>query len=179
MRRTGSWKALSAALRSSRWQPTSCGFTTPSAGRPPGLRALRPIRLPLASSGASLKDVELILDRCGFEPVTAVAGDPLMVGEHAVSYGRRYRGPATGRDRGPSDRLRYAGPGPPAGSGARSRRRSTDSPGRRSRPAETARIRPMRPQRAPGKAPRNDRRTRDDDHLRHRPRHDLLLDSLL
>jgi len=31
------------------------------------------------------EDVELILDRCGFEPVTAAAGDPLMVGEHAVS----------------------------------------------------------------------------------------------
>jgi molecular chaperone GrpE len=31
------------------------------------------------------EDVELILDRCGFEPVTAVAGDPLTVGEHAVS----------------------------------------------------------------------------------------------
>lgn len=31
------------------------------------------------------EDVELILDRCGFEPVTAAAGDPLVVGEHAVS----------------------------------------------------------------------------------------------
>jgi molecular chaperone GrpE len=31
------------------------------------------------------EDVELILDRCGFEPVTAAAGDRLMVGEHAVS----------------------------------------------------------------------------------------------
>ena len=31
------------------------------------------------------EDVELILDRCGFEPITAAAGDPLMVGEHAVS----------------------------------------------------------------------------------------------
>ena len=31
------------------------------------------------------EDVELILDRCGFEPVTAAAGDPLLVGEHAVS----------------------------------------------------------------------------------------------
>jgi molecular chaperone GrpE len=31
------------------------------------------------------EDVELIVDRCGFEPVTAVAGDPLVVGEHAVS----------------------------------------------------------------------------------------------
>lgn len=31
------------------------------------------------------EDVELILDRCGLEPVTAAAGDPLMVGEHAVS----------------------------------------------------------------------------------------------
>jgi molecular chaperone GrpE len=31
------------------------------------------------------EDVELILDRCGFEPVTATAGDPLVIGEHAVS----------------------------------------------------------------------------------------------
>ena len=31
------------------------------------------------------EDVELILDRCGFEPVTATAGDLLVVGEHAVS----------------------------------------------------------------------------------------------
>jgi molecular chaperone GrpE len=31
------------------------------------------------------EDVELILDRCGFEPVTAALGDRLMVGEHAVS----------------------------------------------------------------------------------------------
>lgn len=31
------------------------------------------------------EDVELILDRCGFEPVTAAAGDRLVVGEHAVS----------------------------------------------------------------------------------------------
>ena len=31
------------------------------------------------------EDVELILDRCGFEPVTAAPGDRLMVGEHAVS----------------------------------------------------------------------------------------------
>lgn len=31
------------------------------------------------------EDVELILDRCGFEPVTAAAGDPLVIGEHAVS----------------------------------------------------------------------------------------------
>lgn len=31
------------------------------------------------------EDVELILDRCGFEPVTAAVGDRLMVGEHAVS----------------------------------------------------------------------------------------------
>jgi molecular chaperone GrpE len=30
------------------------------------------------------EDVELVLDRCGFEPVTAVAGDPFIVGEHAV-----------------------------------------------------------------------------------------------
>lgn len=30
------------------------------------------------------EDVELVLDRCGFEPVTAAAGDPFMVGEHAV-----------------------------------------------------------------------------------------------
>lgn len=31
------------------------------------------------------EDVELILDRCGFEPVTANVGDRLIVGEHAVS----------------------------------------------------------------------------------------------
>jgi len=31
------------------------------------------------------EEVELILDRCGFEPVTAAAGDPLVIGEHAVS----------------------------------------------------------------------------------------------
>jgi molecular chaperone GrpE len=31
------------------------------------------------------EDVELILDRCGFEPVTAAVGDPLLIGEHAVS----------------------------------------------------------------------------------------------
>jgi molecular chaperone GrpE len=31
------------------------------------------------------EDVELVLDRCGFEPVTAAAGDPLLIGEHAVS----------------------------------------------------------------------------------------------
>jgi hypothetical protein len=31
------------------------------------------------------EDVDLILDRCGFEQVTAVAGDPLIVGEHTVS----------------------------------------------------------------------------------------------
>lgn len=30
------------------------------------------------------EDVELVLDRCGFEPVTAAAGDPFVVGEHAV-----------------------------------------------------------------------------------------------
>lgn len=30
------------------------------------------------------EDVELVLDRCGFEPVTAAAGDPFIVGEHAV-----------------------------------------------------------------------------------------------
>lgn len=31
------------------------------------------------------EDVELILDRCGFEPVSAAPGDRLKVGEHAVS----------------------------------------------------------------------------------------------
>ena len=31
------------------------------------------------------EDVELILDRCGFEPITAMAGDLLLIGEHAVS----------------------------------------------------------------------------------------------
>jgi molecular chaperone GrpE len=30
------------------------------------------------------EDVELILDRCGFEPVVAAAGDPFTVGEHAA-----------------------------------------------------------------------------------------------
>ena len=35
--------------------------------------------------GRFAEDVELILDRCGFEPVTAAAGDRLVVGEHAVS----------------------------------------------------------------------------------------------
>lgn len=30
------------------------------------------------------EDVELILDRCGFEPVGAAAGDPYIVGEHAA-----------------------------------------------------------------------------------------------
>jgi molecular chaperone GrpE len=35
--------------------------------------------------GRFAEDVELILDRCGFEPVTAAPGDRLMVGEHAVS----------------------------------------------------------------------------------------------
>jgi molecular chaperone GrpE len=32
------------------------------------------------------EDVELILDRCGFEPVTAAAGDRLMVGDLVLSY---------------------------------------------------------------------------------------------
>jgi hypothetical protein len=31
------------------------------------------------------EDVELILDRCGFEPVAATAGDPFVVGEHAAA----------------------------------------------------------------------------------------------
>lgn len=30
------------------------------------------------------EDVELILDRCGFEPVGAVPGDPFVVGQHAA-----------------------------------------------------------------------------------------------
>jgi molecular chaperone GrpE len=30
------------------------------------------------------EDAELILDRCGFEPVEATAGDPFIVGEHAA-----------------------------------------------------------------------------------------------
>jgi molecular chaperone GrpE len=30
------------------------------------------------------EDVELILDRCGFEPVAAAAGDPFIVSEHAA-----------------------------------------------------------------------------------------------
>ena len=30
------------------------------------------------------EDVELILDRCGFEPVSAAAGDPFTVGQHAA-----------------------------------------------------------------------------------------------
>jgi molecular chaperone GrpE len=30
------------------------------------------------------EDAELILDRCGFEPVGATAGDPFIVGEHAA-----------------------------------------------------------------------------------------------
>ena len=31
------------------------------------------------------EDAELILDRCGFEPVAATAGDPFTVGEHAAA----------------------------------------------------------------------------------------------
>lgn len=31
------------------------------------------------------QDIELILDRCGFEPFGAMAGDPFVVGEHAVA----------------------------------------------------------------------------------------------
>jgi molecular chaperone GrpE (heat shock protein) len=31
------------------------------------------------------QDIELMLDRCGFELFTAVAGDPFVVGEHAVA----------------------------------------------------------------------------------------------
>jgi molecular chaperone GrpE len=31
------------------------------------------------------QDIELMLDRCGFELVGAVAGDPFVVGEHAVA----------------------------------------------------------------------------------------------
>jgi molecular chaperone GrpE len=30
------------------------------------------------------EDVELILDRCGFEPVAAAAGDPFVISEHAA-----------------------------------------------------------------------------------------------
>jgi molecular chaperone GrpE len=30
------------------------------------------------------EDIELILDRCGFEPVSAAAGDPFTVGQHAA-----------------------------------------------------------------------------------------------
>jgi molecular chaperone GrpE len=80
------------------------------------------------------EDVELILDRCGFEPVTAVAGDRLTVGEHAVSSvadtadqgldgtvaqviasGMRDR--ATGRVRRPlkAQVYRFTGPPEPAG----------------------------------------------------------------
>lgn len=31
------------------------------------------------------EDIELILDRCGFEPVRATAGDPFILGEHAAA----------------------------------------------------------------------------------------------
>jgi molecular chaperone GrpE (heat shock protein) len=31
------------------------------------------------------QDIELILDRCGFEPFGAIPGDPFVVGEHAVA----------------------------------------------------------------------------------------------
>ena len=89
------------------------------------------------------EEVELILDRCGFEPVTAAAGDPLLVGEHAVSSvadttdqgldgtvaqviatGMRDR--ATGRVRRPlrAQVYRFVGQPEPAGSRRGASRRS-------------------------------------------------------